>query len=212
MDINGCYNLLKYRATKQGYNATVSPTDFNLVFPQAEQRHFNKLYEDYLRTQELSSALTPFKSDPTTISIDGSGKYTKPAELLHLDALRHTYDGVQKEVQRFEDDRLANKLSSRFDAPSLEYPIYVEYGTFYQFYPTSLATGVIVYLKKLVPSFWNYTLVSGRPVYSSSGSVQPLWKQSDLDEIIYIALSDLGISMRDPMIDSFAERKIQTDL
>lgn len=210
--IDECKRLLQYRATKGGYNGNISPDDFNLIWPRAEQRHFNKLYTQYELSQEIGECLMPFKTDPINANIDGTGKYTKPSNILHIDSMRVAFSGSQREVRRFSDDRIANKLSSRYDPPTLEFPVYVEYKTYIQFYPIDLGQAIFVYLKDLTKSKWAYTLVGGRPIYDEANSVQPLWSEDDIDEISYIALSDIGINMRDQMVDAFAERKIQTNL
>lgn len=210
--IDDCYELLKYRATKAGFNGNISPNDFNLLWPRAEMRHFRQQYKLYELTQEIGESLLPFKTDPITITVDGSGKYTKPADVLHIDSVRAPFVTIQSEVTRFSDDRLANKLSSEYDAPNAQYPIYVDYNTYLQFYPINLGTATLVYLQKLENSKWAYTLVGGRPVYDEANSVQPKWRDTDIDEISYIVLSDLGINMRDGQVQQFAETKIKTDL
>lgn len=197
--IDEVYKLLKYRATKSGFNGTISPNDFNLIFPRAERRYFNNKYKTYLINQSNEDSLLPFKTDPIPITVDSQGKYTKLTNVLHVDSMRATFNSKQVEVQRFKDDRLGNKISSEYDSPSLEFPIYVEYSGYFQFYPVSLGTAILVYLKDFTPSLWAYTLVSGRPVYNSAGSVQPLWSDDDIDAIIYMAGVDVGLNMRDQM-------------
>lgn len=211
--IDECFRLLKYRATKSGFNGNISPNDFNLVWPRSERRYFNGQYKQYTLTQEISDSLLPFKTDPITITVDATGKYTKPDDILHIDSVRNPFSGSQRVVTRFFDDRLAEKLTSEYDAPSAEYPIYVDYQEYLQFYPINIGSSILVYLQKLEDSKWGYTLdANGRPVYDEATSVQPKWNDNDIDEISYIALSDLGINMRDGMVQQFAERKIQTDL
>lgn len=199
MSIDEVKKLLEYRATKSGFNGNISPNDFNRVFPSAERRYFNQKYKTYLINQENADALMPFKTDPLPIVVDADGKYDKPEDLLHVDAMRATFNDKDVQVVRFADDRLGNKLSSEYDAPSLEFPIYTEYSTYFQFYPKALGTAILVYLKEFTPSFWAYTLVGGRPVYDEANSVQPLWNDSDIDAIIYMAGFDLGLNMRDMM-------------
>ncbi len=222
--VDECFQLLKYRANKSGFNGYISSNDFNLIWPRAEIRYFNKLYGNqndyqygrplpkigYSVTQKVSESLSKFVSDPIAITIDGAGKYTFPADVFHIDAITHTYNGIQQEVIRVEKDRLANNLSSTYDAPDLQFPIYTEYSTFLQFYPINLATATLIYLKKPTKTKWNYTLVSGREVYASVGSVQPLWNDIDIDEIIYICLADIGINMKDAGLVGFANQKTQT--
>jgi hypothetical protein len=156
--ISEIYNLIKYRATKSGYNGTFSPVDFNLLFPRSEIKLFNRLYDDYYKSQKISDALAPFVSDATAIVVGGTGQYTYPTDMFHVDSITHTISGIQYEVVRVEKDRLANHLSSVIEAPSLEFPIYTQYSTVLQFYPITLATATLVYLKKPRTSVYGYTL------------------------------------------------------
>lgn len=156
--INEIYNLIKYRSDKAGYNGTFSPEDFNLLFPRAEIRLIKKLYNEYYKSQKVSDALAPFMSDATPIAVDVSGQYTIPADLFHVDSITHTISGIQYEVVRVEKDRLANHLSSVIEAPSLEFPIYTQYATVLQFYPITLASATLVYLKYPTAGVYGYTL------------------------------------------------------
>jgi len=198
-NIDDVYKLAKYRLSKAGFDGNISPNDFNVVFPRAEKRYFKILYKGYLANQANQDALMPFKTDPITITVDGQGKYTKPADVLHIDSLRHGSVSSQVPIKRVPDDRLANNLNSEYDAPNVEFPIYTEYASYIQFYPITLANAILVYLKDFTPSLWAYTLVSGRPVYDSVNSVQPKWLDSDIDEIIYMIGVDFGLNMRDQM-------------
>ena len=190
------YKLLNYRLTKSGFNGTVSPNDFNLIFPQAEFRYFSMKYESYDKNQKNEDSLIPFKSDPTTITIDGAGKYTKPADLLHIDTIRSSDNS---NIDRVTDEKLGDNLQSTYDAPNVEFPIYTEYSTYLQFYPITLGAAKLIYLRKFTPSKWAYTLVSGRPVYDAANSVQPRWNDTDINAIIYMIGVDAGLNMRDQM-------------
>ena len=54
------------------------------------------------------------------------------------------------------------------------------------------------------------TQVSGnRPIYNPLTSVQPEWNETDLDNIIYLALEDIGINMRDGVLQQFAQIQTQ---
>lgn len=285
--ISEIYNLIKYRANKNGYNGTFSPVDFNLLFPRAEIKLFNRLYDDYYKSQKISDALAPFVSDATAIVVGGTGQYTYPTDMFHVDSITHTISGIQYSVTRVEKDRLANHLSSAVEPPSLEFPIYTQYSTVLQFYPITLATATLVYLKKPRTSVYGYTLngvtatntlvagtlytngtytsvnltggtgtgakativvsgagvtsvtittagngyvvgdvlsassaniggtgsgftitvsqVSGnRPVYNPVTSVQTQFGDDEVEELIYYVLQDLGMNMRDGMLQQFA--------
>lgn len=226
VSIDNCFSLLKYRANKAGYNGYISPDDFNLVFPRAEVRYFNKLYGNqndyqpgrpvprisYAGTQKISESLSKFISNPEVVVVDADGKYTIPDDVLHIDSIMYTNSGTPVEVVRVEKDRLANNLSSKYDAPSTEFPIYTEYNGYLQFYPLTSASVTFTYLKRPTTSVWGYNLISNRPVYAASLSTQPQWSDTDIDEIIYIALSDIAQNMKDGELGNFAERKINTGI
>ena len=208
--IDECYRLLKLRVSKSGYNGTISPDDFNLIWPRAEMRLFKAKYKAYGINQDNEEGLLYFKTDPLPIAVDVNGKYTKPNNFLKVDSLRHAYDGSEVEVERVSDDTLANHLDSEYAPPTEEFPIYTEYKSYIQFHPKDIGDAIAVFLEDLVPGKWGYTLVGGRPVYNPATSVQPRFNDDDIDEICYMAMSDAGIIMRDTQVQQFAERKIQT--
>lgn len=210
--INDCKRLLEFRANKSGYNGYLSPDNFNLIWQRAETRYFNKKYKRYGLNQDNNEALSVFKTAPIPITVDTNGKYTKPLDILHIDSIRHALSGEEVEVTRVEDDRLASNLSSEYDAPTAEFPIYVEYNTYLQFYPKSLATAILVYLQKPEPSLWAYTINGqNKPVYNSAASVQPKWDDTEIDEIIYLAGEDLGLNMRDNELMGFNNMKLKQE-
>lgn len=59
---------------------------------------------------------------------------------------------------------------------------------------------------------WGYITVSGRPEYSEALSTQPEWSDTDINEIIYLALSYIGVNLKDPEVSQFAQLKTQTGL
>jgi hypothetical protein len=59
---------------------------------------------------------------------------------------------------------------------------------------------------------WGYTVVSDRYVYNPATSTQPIWKDMDMNEIIYLALSYIGVNLKDQDIAQFANIKTQTGL
>lgn len=116
------------------------------------------------------------------------------------------------EITRVEQDRLANNLSSYYDAPSGDFPVYTQFRDYIQFYPANLYSANIVYLKKPADMVWGYTLSGSRPVYSEALSTQPEWNDTDINEIIYLALSYIGVNLKDPEVSQFANIKTQTGL
>lgn len=170
--IDKVFQTLKYRANKSGFDGYISSADFNLLFPSASIRYFNKLFGnqnkyqygnphspiEYPGTLKISSSLSRFKSAPTPLTIDSAGKCNKPADLFYIDSLTHIISGIPKPIQRVEEQDLANNLNSYYEAPTVNFPIYVEYSTYIQFYPITLATASLVYLKAPTTPVWAFTL------------------------------------------------------
>lgn len=210
--VDEVFRLVKYRANKSGFDGNISPADFNLLFPRAEIRYFNQEYAQYAKTQRISDTLSRFMSDPTTITIDGAGKYIFPNDMLHVDAITVNYQGVQYPVVKVEKDRVGAHTSSKVEPPTSQFPIYTQYKTFLQFYPLNLSTASLVYLKKPTATFWNYTLVNNRAVYNPVGSVDPQWNDTDIDNIIYKVLMDLGVNMKDGELLQFSQVEQKTEI
>lgn len=61
-------------------------------------------------------------------------------------------------VKRVEKSRIAKNVSSTYDAPTNEFPIYTQFAQSFQFYPKALSLAEIVYLKQPEWSYWGYTL------------------------------------------------------
>ena len=117
------------------------------------------------------------------------------------------------EITRVEQDRLANNLASYYDYPDGENAIYTIFRDYIQFSPNNLYSANIIYLKKPQDMVWGYTLDgNSRPVYSEALSTQPEWNDTDINEIIYLALSYVGVNLKDPEVAQFAQLKTQTGL
>lgn len=309
MDINDIYLLLQNLATKGGYNTTITTNDFNIHWASAERKYYNKQYGNeneyqpgnpipriaYPGTIKVSTSLSRFSSNPITITIDGNGQYVKPDDMYYVDSLSYTPDNIAPPVsiERIEKQELADRLVSYIQPPTALFPIYVEYSTFLQFYPITLAQATLSYLKKPIPGKWGFALPGGvggtnltggtgytdgtypntpltgsfagigavgtvtvvagivtsvtittvgtgylvgdlltatgigagtgfqlqvtslvnvRQLYSVDNSTQTTWMDADIDQIVYICLSDIAIFNRDPELAQFAQQKSTTGI
>lgn len=226
MTIDQVYKFIDFIIKKSNSGGYLTPDEFNLIINRAQIQYFNKLYGNqndyrydrpvpkiaYAITEKISNSLSPFLSDSTALTVDSNGQVNIPSDLFQTVSMTHTIDGIEYEITRVEQDRIANNLSSYYDAPSSDFPIYSQLRTKFQFYPKNLGTANLYYLKKPTDMVWGYTTVSGRPVYNAGTSVQPQWKDMDMNEIIYIALSYIGVNLKDPDVSQFAQLKTQTGL
>lgn len=159
--IDEVFQVTQYRANKNGYLGTITSNDFNRLFPRAEIRYYNQIYANYAANQRISDSMSRFKSNPMVITIDNLGQFPSPTDMFHVDALLYAspctpFEPV--EITRVEAQRLATNLSSTYDAPNFEFPIYTEQADYLQFYPTALGSATLIYLKKPRTSKWASTL------------------------------------------------------
>ena len=93
---------------------------------------------------------------------------------------------------------------------SIEFnPIYLLEPTGFQFYPKTLATAFLTYVKDAPTIVWAYTTVSGRPVSDDGSSTQPVWDNVDLLEIIARALKLVGVSLQIGQVEQYANQVTQ---
>jgi len=226
MTIDQVYKFIDFTIKKSNAGGYLTPDEFNLIINRAQIQYFNKLYGNqndyrydrpvpkiaYAITEKISNSLSVFLSDSTTLTIDANGQVNIPSDLFQTVSITKTISGIDYEIKRVEQDRIANNLTSEYDAPDTQYPIYTQLRTKFQFYPKNLGSANLYYLKKPTDMVWAYTIVSNRPQYDAANSVQPLWKDMDMNEIIYIALSYVGINLKDGEVSQFAQLKTQTGL
>lgn len=208
MNINDCFKIVTYLVDK--YQGTgVSPEEFNRIFPMAERSYFDMLaggVEDFQpgrpvprialgMSNNVNEALAPFiQTSALTIS---SGSATVPTNLFKAIAMRTT---ANVDILRVDHSKLASKLNSSIDAPTLTKPCFNEVGSTYKFYPTSLTSANLTYLRLPNSPVWGYTTVSGRPVYDAGTSVQSEWNDADLNKIIMRAVGVIGVSVNDQLL------------
>jgi hypothetical protein len=111
-------------------------------------------------------------------------------------------------VRYTQQESLYSYYNSTID-PVATNPIYMITSTGFQFYPITIGTVTLNYIKEAPSIVWAYTTVSGRPVYSSGTSVQPVWADVDLLEIITRALKLIGLNLQDGQLQQYANQVTQ---
>lgn len=199
---------------------SLSPTEFEQSFNSAQRNYYDFLVgriEQFRydkpsprvslnMSENIVSRLMPFeKSSTATVT---AGLVTKPADFNKLLAM---YTPNNWRVYRIEENRFSERYQDSIDPINEENAFYVEQSANWRVYPTTLATVTLKYLPVPTDVVWNYTLDgSGRPVYNSTGSVQPLWYDNDIDEIIARALKILGVSIKEGTLINYGQGVINT--
>jgi len=217
MTVDQCYSILKFIVRKNQLGS-LSPTDFQFAFNTAQRNYYDLLVgriEQYQygrpvpriglsMTDNVVSRLMPFESS-TSASIT-NGLVTKPNGFNKLLAM---YTPNNYRVYRIEENRFAERIQDSIDPIDEANAFYVEQSTNWRVYPTTLSTVTLKYLTIPTDVVWNYTTDgSGRAVYNPTGSVDPLWYNNDIDEIVARAAKIIGVSLKEPTLTQFGESVI----
>lgn len=190
--------------TGKGQTGYFSPEEIDNAVYEASKDLFNDRYAQYEQTQKLSDDLSPFKTDPTPLTLDGNGQVLKPTEYLYAVAVTSGTTNVKVEI--IEEAFVGNELNDPLCGPETGYPICVFYKTYIQFYPISGLTNIkITYLKSPVKPLWAYTVVNGRPVYDNASSVDVEWNAQNIRELTTRTLKYLGVTLREGELVQFAQ-------
>lgn len=219
MDVNNVYNILKF-VVRKNQLGSLSPDDFAYAFNTAQRNYYDFLVgriEQYRydsprprvglsMTDNVVSRLMPFEST-ATLTVSG-GLATKPLDLNKVLAM---YTPNNYRVYRLEENRFAERMQDSIDPIDEANAFYVEQNTDWRIYPTTLNNLKLKYLTVPVDVKWNYTTDgSGRPVYNPTGSVQPLWRDNDIDELVGRAAKIIGVSFNNQMLTGFGQGVINT--
>ena len=228
MNVNDMYRICQF-AINKAQNGYLTPSEFNLIINQAQISYQDYLLGEfqqyqygrpqarinYSQNENIRQRLSPLITE-STLAINGtSGEATYPNDYVQADAVRTSTFARVRYVQQ---DSLYSYYNSEID-PIATNPIYLLEPTGLQFYPKTLGTAVLTYVKDAPEIVWAYTTVSGRPVYAATqtgagvtpttGTVQPVWDNVDLLEIIARALKLVGVSLQIGQVEQYANQVTQ---
>jgi len=163
--------------------------------------------------------LTPLIDQVTVLTVDNTGLAPYPELFEQVDAM---YDSNLNRIRFVPQHKLPSYLSDPidpiFDPVKLVYqnPIYVLESEGFRFYPNILDNNVASPIPKLsfvhTPTaiFWNSTVdAQGRPQYTPTGSIDPVWYDVDCFEVTSRALKMVGVNLSAPEVSQFADNIIK---
>jgi hypothetical protein len=218
MNVNDMYRICQF-AVNKAQNGYLTPSEFNLTINQAQVSYQDYLLGEfqqyqygrpqarinYSQNENIRQRLSPLITS-ATLTINGSGEAAYPADYVQTDTIITT---AFNRVRFAQQDTLYSYYNSQID-PIATNPIYLLEPAGFQFYPVTLGSAILTYIKDAPEIVWAYTTVSGRPVYSSGTSVQPVWDNVDLLEIIARALKLIGLNLQDGQVQQYANQVTQT--
>jgi hypothetical protein len=228
MNVNDMYRICQF-AINKAQNGYLTPSEFNLIINQAQVSYQDYLLGEfqqyqygraqarinYSQNENIRQRLSPLIAE-ATLTINGtSGESPYPADYVQADTIITT---TFKRVRFVQQDSLYSYYNSQID-PVATNPIYLIEPTGFQFYPKTLGSALLTYVKDAPTIVWAYTTVSGRPVYAptqtgggvtpTTGTVQPIWADVDLLEIIARALKLVGVNLQAGQVEQYANQVTQ---
>lgn len=218
MDVNTLYLIQKY-AIKKNQNGNLKPDDFNRVNNIAQREWVAFLcgnMEGYQpghplpraefgnnRTsrQRLSPVIYGFILNINSIYGYGTAGY--PNDYIQTDAMYSIYG--MSSIRYVPQHKLSTVYNSTID-PIDTNPIYLIKDKGFQFYPETQWQAKLSYVRNPPDIKWAYTVDdNGREVYDPNNSVDPIWDEVSMMEIIVRSLRIIGVNLQIGAVIQFAQ-------
>ena len=218
MNVNDMYQICQF-AINKAQNGYLTPSEFNLTINQAQVSYQDYLLGEfqqyqpgrpqarinYSQNENIRQRITPLLATASLAVNAGTGAVVYPGDYLQADSL---LTSTLQRVRYTQQDSLYSYYNGTID-PVATNPIYMITSTGFQFYPITIGTVTLNYIKEAPSIVWAYTTVNGRAVYNSASSVQPVWADVDLLEIIARALKIIGLNLQDGQLQQYANQVTQ---
>lgn len=215
MTIKNVYDITNFLINKH-QGGFLNYIEFNNAFRLAELEHMDYLTGEFRQLQygrpiprigigmnkKITESLSPFRK---TLSLNTGqyGEIGKPNNVAVVDAMNKTSDGTP--IIPVQPEHLGNRLKSV--VVSLDnHPVYVEHDTYWKIYPENIGSIVATIIE--YPPFSKYAVTvdgTGRESYDNANSVDPIWKNRDVIEIIGRMLKSIGLHLKDGEAMQYAQ-------
>lgn len=216
MSIDDVYKLIQFCVNKNqsGY---LTPEEFQDTINMAQRNYISYLLGSFQRyapgravaNVELGQNMTVRQRlTPVIYGIDmfvspSTGTVTYPGDFLQVDAMWSIY-GYSR-VRAVQQDSWYQYYNSVID-PVATNPIYMVKDTGMQFAPESIGFVKMSYVRNPPNMVWGNTAnIYGIPIYDPATSVQPVWDDLAIFEIITRALAMVGVNLQSAQVAGYAE-------
>ena len=214
--IDDVYKITLYATSKNLQQGYVSPEDFNVVINQAQISYASYLlgsFQQYqpgrpeARVQFGQNAVIRTRLKPiiynADLAIDSTGFSPYPGDFLQVDAM-WTYYGYER-VREVQQNYFYSIYNSKID-PVANWPVYMLEWDGFRFFPQDQNQAKMSYVRNPPEMKWAYTIdpITDNPVYDSANSIQPVWGDATLLEIIVRALRIIGVNLDYNSVNAYA--------
>jgi len=107
------------------------------------------------------------------------------------------------------DGQWGPRISNSITYPEDDYPICRFFSAEIQFLPSTVSSVSWTYLRKPTPPVYVTKFENGITVYDAASSTELDWGETEVQDIIALILSDVGVPMDPTSIESYAQLKNQ---
>lgn len=222
MTADFAYRIIQFVSNKSqmGY---INPAQFNLVINQSQYEFTNVLLGEfqqyqygkgqprvsYSENETVRNRLTPIIYG-YVLNVDPYGFAPYMGDYQQMDAMWSIYGSANiygtKRIRYVQQDALYSFYNSRID-PIATNPIYLLEDEGFRFYPNDIYQAKASYVRKPPSIVWAYTLDgNNRPVYDETNSINPVWHDVDMMDIIARALRKVGVNLQANEVSNYAEQ------
>lgn len=210
LNINDFKLYTEYLSNKVQVGNTLTIPQFNQLCFQSVMQVFEKDYQTFLMTEELSEFLRIYLKNQVS-SVPATGILPYPADYQHITSIRKYYvnaKGVGKmlQVEEIKNVEWGFIQMSSLREPTLRFPKYNEFDGVIRFLPMNLGIIEIDYIKTPDQPVWGYTTVSGRPVYDPLTSTNFEFQDYSTNIVAAVFLSLVGVNLKDSELERFAQQ------
>lgn len=202
-------SLYTWTMRKYGNDAQYQPgrpiplISFELTQNQIDNLHHLKTNKNFLITGGVLNL-----PDGTTV-VDNTNQiapaYLHWAALYNYYVIPGTNIPEEREIEMIRSNEWGKRVNSRINEPTNKRPVAELRDTYIQIMPVTVSFMRFEYLRHPIKPLWASTIVNNRPVYDAANSVDMDAPKEAENELAVIALSYLGINMREADLIQYAE-------
>ncbi len=215
INVNTVYTSVQAVIAKELGSGYCPPATFDIYSNMATNELFNKYADIYQERQQITDKILPFIKKEI-IDIDfTTGRMLYPSDYVDAVAIRAfdpvelaaalcsddppNYNAIRQiKVKVIDNDELGDRLTSLVVNPTQARPIAVFYDSYLQFYPVSVGSAILEYLRQPIDVVWGFTLdIYGLEVYDPTTSVNFEFDWKMTNELIVKICEYFGVSVRE---------------
>lgn len=215
MNVNQVYLLINYIINKN-QQGNLTPENFNLIINQSQRQFLDFLLGEYQKYQikrpiavvefgqneRIRQSISPLIYGAVLSPNSSTGIAPFPSDYEYPDAMWSLYGFYN--IKFIQQDRQDSYYHSTID-PVVTNPVYLINHEGFQFYPENIGAARMSYVRTPPTIKWAYIEdLRGRPVYDPLNSIDPVWSEVDMMQIIVRALQMVGINLQQNMVAGYA--------